>query len=76
MIEIEPQTIPQSEDYTGVPAELARDWIARNFITVEKPAGGRGSKNMLAIRDLYKVKCFGYSRTKTYWEYQMNMNQR
>ena len=60
MIEIEPQTIPQSEKYTGVPAELARDWIARNFIKVEKPAEGRGTKNSLSIRDLFKVKLFDH----------------
>jgi hypothetical protein len=60
MIEIEPQTIPQSEDYTGVPAELARDWIARKFISVEHPADGRGTKNMLAIRGLYKIKLFDH----------------
>jgi hypothetical protein len=58
MIQIEPQTIPQSEIYTGVSAELARDWIARGFIKVENPADGRGTKNMLALFDLYKIKCF------------------
>jgi hypothetical protein len=59
-MQIEPQTIPQSEAFTGVPAELARDWIARGFIRVERPAEGRGTRNMLAIRDLYKIKLFDH----------------
>ena len=53
-------TIPQSEPITGVARLLARDWIAHGFISVEHPARGRGSKNMLTIKDLYKIKCFDF----------------
>ena len=53
-------TIPQTEEITGVPALLARDWVAHNFIVVEHPAKGRGSKNRLTINDLYKIKCFDF----------------
>lgn len=54
----EPQSIPESEFYTGVPADLVRNWIAHKYIIVEEPARGHGSKNKLALHDLYKIKCF------------------
>jgi hypothetical protein len=50
--------IPETGPITGVEPELARDWIARNFISVAYPATGRGTKNKLSIKDLYKIKCF------------------
>lgn len=53
-------TIPQSEPITDVARLLARDWIAHGFISVGHPATGRGSKNKLTIKDLYKIKTFDF----------------